>query len=52
MKRFLVLLITCLLVLSACSPKPTSSEVNSELAQEVLSEGSEDSTSAPTTESV
>jgi len=51
MKRILVLLITCLLVLSACSPKPTSSEVNSEQPQAVSSESSEEPASVPTTES-
>jgi len=50
MKRILVLLITCLLVLSACSPKTTDSEVNSELPQDVSSESSEDSDSAPAAE--
>jgi len=46
MKRLLVLLITCLLVLSACSPKSTSSE----LSQDVSSGSSEDSSSEPTSE--
>jgi len=46
MKRILVLLITCLLVLSACSPKTTGSE----LPQDVSSESSEDSDSAPAAE--
>ena len=50
MKKILVLLITCLFVLSACSPKSTGLEVNSELPQDVSSESSEESASVPTTE--
>ena len=50
MKRTLVFLITCLFVLSACSPKPTGSEVKSELPQDVTAQNSEDSASAPTAE--
>jgi len=46
MKRILVLLITCLLVLSACSPKSTSSE----LPQDISSGSSQDSSSEPTSE--
>lgn len=50
MKRILVLLIACLLMLSACSSKLAGSEVNSDLPQDVSSESSEDSISAPTSE--
>ncbi len=50
MKRTLVLIIACLLVLSACSPKDTGSEVNQDPPPEVSAESQETAAPEPTEE--
>jgi len=50
MKRFLMLLVACLLVLSACSPSSTGSEVNQDPAQGISTESQEAAAPEPTEE--
>ena len=52
MKRTLVLLIACLLVLSACSPSSTASEVSQDPLPEPSEESQEAVAQEPTTEPV